>query len=247
MLGDAEFVGFGGNVAFFTAQGTTRNFNVLKDEIQQSFITLKLLGATAPVQKAEWDYAKLAVGLANADMTIVPRKTFDAKKAQAKIEHEIASEPTAWDEEGTLYLFEIYFQPNQSTFPATQYAEAFKKVLDLSQTFGGAIVTIEGHNAPDMLNKARASGNTAQAQAIEQAAKNLSQQRSQKVRDAYMEYIQNQGIKTDASQFIAVGMGATHPKFAVPATKDEWSKNMRVVFRVKSVETEMDSFEAPSK
>jgi ABC-type nitrate/sulfonate/bicarbonate transport system substrate-binding protein/outer membrane protein OmpA-like peptidoglycan-associated protein len=247
MLGDAEFVGFGGNVAFFTAQGTTRNFNVLKDEIQESFITLKLLTGTAPVQKADWDYAKLAVGLTNADLTIVPRKTFDAKKAQAQVEHEISSEPTSWDQDGTLYMFEIYFQPNQSAFTATQYANAFKKVLELSQTFGGAIVTIEGHNAPDMLNKARAAGNTAEAQAIEQAAKNLSLKRAQKVRDAYMEYIQSQGIQTDASQFIAVGMGATHPKFAVPATKEEWGQNMRVVFRVKSVETELDSFQSPAK
>jgi ABC-type nitrate/sulfonate/bicarbonate transport system substrate-binding protein/outer membrane protein OmpA-like peptidoglycan-associated protein len=247
MLGDAEFVGFGGNVAFFTAQGTTRNFNVLKDEIQQSFITLKLLSGTAPVAKADWDYAKLATGLAHADLTVVPRTTFDTTKAQASIEHQIASEPTAWDEDGTLYIFEIYFKPNQADFTAAQYADAFNKVLELSQTFGGAIVTVEGHNAPDLLNKARASGNTAQAQAIEQAAKNLSKLRAEKVRAAYLDFIQGKGIQADPSQFIAVGMGATHPKFAVPATKEEWSQNMRVVFRIKSVETEMDSFQAPSK
>jgi ABC-type nitrate/sulfonate/bicarbonate transport system substrate-binding protein len=247
MLGDAEFVGFQGNVAFFTGAGTTRNFAVMKDEIQNAFISLKLMNGPAPLQNADWDYNTLTAGLNNVDLTAIPAPKFDAKKAQAAVENQIATESTTWDQDGTLYKFEIYFQPNQTTFSAVQYADAFKKVLDLSQTFGGALVTIEGHNAPDLLNRARAAGDAAKAQAIEQAAKNLSLTRARMVRQAYIDYMKSKGITADESQFVAVGMGATHPKFAVPATKEQWQANMRVVFRVKNVETEMDSFQAPGK
>ena len=47
------------------------------------------------------------------------------------MEGQIASEPTKWDEEGSLYMFEIYFVPNQASFTASQYATSFQKILEL--------------------------------------------------------------------------------------------------------------------
>ncbi|MDZ4837383.1 MAG: ABC transporter substrate-binding protein [Candidatus Melainabacteria bacterium] len=156
-LGDCTWVGFQGNVNFFTGNGTTRSFAVLKEEIQTSFIDLGLLKAKAPLTTANWDYTKLANGLKNVDLTSVPKPTFDATKTQQAVENKIATELDKWNDEGSIYQFEVYFPPKAIAFDPTSYEDAFKKALELSATFGGALVVIEGHNAPDAVNRPRRS------------------------------------------------------------------------------------------
>ena len=51
-------------------------------------------------------------------------------------------------DQGELFSFEIFFQPNQNTFSADLYKEAFSKVIGLSSTYGGALITVEGHSDP---------------------------------------------------------------------------------------------------
>ena len=198
---------------------------------------------TTTIRSAGWDYTALAAGLTGIDTTALPRPQFDANKVQAHVETQIATELDSWQEEGSLYVFEIYFAPRQNEFTVAEFEANFKEVLDLSQTFGGALMVIEGHNSPDALNKAKKEGQSATTiSTIEQAAKNLSFQRAQAVRQAFLEYARTQGITIDESQFVAVGMGVKDPKFQVPATRDEWNQNRRVVFRIKAIETELDEF-----
>jgi outer membrane protein OmpA-like peptidoglycan-associated protein len=200
----------------------------------------------APLDQANWNYQKLASGMKNAQMVASIKPTFDAAKTQKAVEKEIAA--SGKNEMGSLYSFEIYFAPRQAAFTPSEYQDAFKKALEISQTMGGALVVIEGHNAPDALNKAKSDGaSDAQIALIEQAAKNLSYQRAAAVRQAYLEYCKQQNIKIDESQFLAVGVGTKSPKFPVPATEEQWNANRRVVFRVKAVETELDSFKPAGK
>lgn len=246
-LGDCEWVGFTGNVAFFGGKGTTRHFGVLTNEIQSTFIDLGLMKDRVDLQKADWDYNKLAKGLKNVDLTYVPKPAFDSAKVQQTIEKEMATELDKWQEDA-LYAFEIYFEPNKIDFSAASYQDAFKKALELSQTFGGTLVIVEGHNSPDAINKAKQDGKSpTQIAQIEQAAKNLSLQRAQAVRKAYLDYCKSKGINVDESQFAATGVGAKTPKFPNPTTAEEWKSNRRVVFRVKAVETELDTFKPASK
>jgi len=159
------------------------------------------------------------------------------------VQKKIDTEYATWQQEGTLYEFEINFRPNQKDFSIEEYKAAFAKALDVSQTMAGALVVIEGHNAPDKINAAKKRGSSeAEIKDIRQAAKNLSLERAKAVREAYLTYCKSKGIQADASQFIAVGLGADAPKFAVPATESEWNANRRVVFRIKSVETESTTF-----
>lgn len=247
-LGDCEWVGLAGNVSFFTGAGTLRSFGTLKDEIQSSFVDIGLMDAKAPLQTANWDYNKLSSGLKNAKQVAIARPAFDTEKTQKAVEREISTELPKWQQEGSLYQFEIYFAPRQAAFSTSEYKDAFKKALELSQTLGGTLIVIEGHNAPDALNKARAEGQSAtQIGLIEQAAKNLSYQRAMAVRKAYLDYCKERGVKIDESQFVPVGMGTKSPKFAVPKNENEWNSNRRVVFRVKTVETELDSFKPSFK
>ena len=244
LLGDCEFVGFNGNYAFFTGKGTTRTAKTLTKEIQKSFISMGLLNGTVPLTTVEWDFLALAKGLTNASTASIPqKKKFDTKKVAAKIEQKIAVEPTTWAEEGTLFQIEIGFAPNQSEFSESEYANDFKKALSISETYGGALIIIEGHSDPMGILRARQKNKSSvEIQQMEQVSKNLSLTRSQEVRTSYLAYCKKQGIQVDSSQFIAVGLGVSSPKFSPPRTKEEWAANRRVVFRIKQVEAELSEF-----
>ena len=77
---------------------------------------------------------------------------------------------------------------------------------------------------------------------MEQQAKNLSLSRSRTVRTSFLKYCSKKGFKLDESQFVAVGMGINNPKYNPPRTKEEWTANRRVVFRIKQVEAELSEF-----
>ena len=48
----------------------------------------------------------------------------------------------------SLFMFEIYFKPNQHSFSISDYQKEFNKVIDFSSTYGGALITVEGHSDP---------------------------------------------------------------------------------------------------
>ena len=243
LLGDCKFVGYSGNVAFFTGRGTTRNLKTLTDEIQRSFLGIGLMTEKVSLTSANWDYAALARGLKYATYVPVPKRKFDAKKVAAKVEKKISVEPTTWEEEGTLFVVEINFAPNQSDFSATQYANDFQKALEIAQTYSGALIVIEGHSDPLGILKAERKRERQQViDQMKQRAKNLSLERAQAVRTNFLGFCKQQNMIIDESQFVGVGLGIGSPKFNPPRTKEEWAANRRVVFRIKQVEAELDEF-----
>lgn len=244
LLGDCEFVGYGGNVAFFTGRGTTRTFKTLIDEIQKSFIRIGLMTKRVPVASAGWDYAALASGLKYAKDTPKPKKKFSEKKVAAFVEKKLSVEADRWEEEGTLFKVEINFKPNQDVFPEAKYASDYAEALRLTQTYSGALVTIEGHSDPLKIQKAERKGELAQLiNQMRQEAKNLSFRRATVVRNSFIAYCKKQGIRLDESQFLAVGRGISSPKFKVIKTEQQWAANRRVVFLVKEIEAELTKFE----
>jgi len=239
LLGDCEFVGYPGNVAFFTGQGTLRNFERLTSEIQSSLITLGLLSAKVSLTHANWDYAKLAVGLKNTAGVTIFKPAFDTKKVEKKL----AVESAEWADEGTLFLSEIYFEPEQSDFSENKYAVDFQKGLELAQTYAGALFIVEGHSDPQRILQERAKG-TQQAviNQMMQVAKNLSYQRAQSVVQSFLAHAKKRGISLDESRLVAAGLGISNPKYNPPKTREEWMANRRVVFRLKQVEAEATEF-----
>ena len=243
LLGDCEFVGRSGNVAFFTGKGTTRTLKTLTSEIQTSFSQMGLAKKKVTLASANWDYNALGSGTAVAVAPPPPKQRFDPKKVAAKIEQKIAVEPTSWAEEGTLFQIEINFAPNQSAFTENEYAGDYTEALKISQTYGGSLIVIEGHSDPLGIMKAKQGGESKVViSQMERQAKNLSLQRSQAVRQSFLDYCKKRNFKIDESQFLAVGLGITSPKFSPPRTKEEWAANRRVVFRIKQVEAELTEF-----
>jgi outer membrane protein OmpA-like peptidoglycan-associated protein/ABC-type nitrate/sulfonate/bicarbonate transport system substrate-binding protein len=243
LLADCRYVGHTGNVQFFGGKGTTRNFKVLTEEIQDFFIKLGLLRENVQLVPPGWDFTALGTGLKLAEKTVEEKPRFDEKKVQAKIEQKISVEPTSWEEKGTLFLIEINFEPNQSSFSDEKYASDYKRAVEIAQTYGGALIVIEGHSDPLGILKAKQENKPLpEISQMEQVAKNLSLERAQEVRKSFLAYAQKKNFDVDKSQFIAVGLGISAPKFNPPKTKDEWAANRRVVFRIKQVEAEMDEF-----
>ncbi len=240
LLGDCDFVGYDGNVRFFTGVGTTRTMEQLTREIQSNFLKMNLMSSKVTLRSAQWDYTGMTGGLSQTSVKPKPMvQKFDTRKVQERI----SVESTSWAEEGTLFQVEINFGPNQSDFSDTQYAGDFKRAVGIAQTYGGALIIIEGHSDPLGILQARQKGlASVEISQMEQQAKNLSLERAREVRKSFLEYCKKQGLALDESQFVAVGMGISNPKYNPPKTKEEWNANRRVVFRIKQIEAELSDF-----
>lgn len=246
LYSDCKFVGFPGNVKWFTDERWPRNFVNLTDEMQSVLIASGMLKKKYPLEWAKWNYRDLTAGLTNIEAAEIPK--FQTEELSKVVEKKRAMGTL---QEGELFSFEIFFQPNQNTFPSEIYTDAFKKVVDLASTYGGSVIVVEGHSDPlGYLKKKRESGTSEVIlKRIEQAAKNLSLTRALGVRDSVMEFAKNRSVNLDTSQFTTVGYGISQPKTGIcgsepcaPKTKEEWLSNMRVVFRIIQVEAEESAF-----
>ncbi len=242
---DCEFVGFRGNVQFFGDPNWPRNFTNLTNEIQSSFVSIGLLSRKTPLDQAQWHYDKLRSGLTGVEQVESPRfktaevaKVVERKRAMGSLQ------------EGELFSFEIFFQPNQNDFSADLYANDFKKVVEIASSYGGAVIIVEGHSDPmGFLVKRKQGAPELVLKRIEQAAKNLSLTRANRVRDSIIAYAKDNGVALDPSQFTVIGQGIMQPKTGIcaglpcpPKTKEEWRSNMRVVFRIIQLEAEQSVF-----
>lgn len=256
LLLDCEFVGFNGNVTFFTGEtpegkSNSRNFTTLTNEIQTSFIPMNLMTKKIPLRQANWDYNKIsASGKLKNVKTVAAKPKFDQAKVQKSIEQKILAEATTWETDGTLFTQEFYFDANQSDFELAQCVEDFKVAVDIAQTNKGALIIIEGHSDPLGIMQAKLDlrknkpGHKSQAEInqMKQAAQTKSVERSQTILKLFLKYCNDANIDIDESQFSPIGLGVKLPKYSPPRTEAEWKANRRVVFRIKEVEAELDSF-----
>lgn len=239
LYGDCEFVGFRGNVQFFGDEKWPRNMMRITDEIQSAFVTAGLLGKKVPVEHAMWEYDNFRKGLTGVDDVAAPRFK---KEEVAKVVAQKQAMGTLAD--GELFSLEINFKPNQKSFSEDMYADGFKKIVELASTYGGAVITVEGHSDPNKYAKLKKKGAAPVVlKRTKQAAKNLSMNRALAVRDSIIKYGRKSSVPLDESQFTVIGHGIIQPKFPLPKTKEQWLSNMRVVFRIIQIEAEESVFE----
>ncbi|MDJ0851897.1 MAG: ABC transporter substrate-binding protein [Myxococcota bacterium] len=245
MYADAEFVGYAGNVKFFGDPNYPRGLPKLNREIQQAFVGLALLGKTVPIDHARFDYNRFKPGLTETAGVEAPR--FD-REAVARVVSRKQQQGTL--REGELFSFEVFFQPNQNEFSADLYGESFDRVVELASTYGGAIITVEGHSDPLGYLRSKKEGKPEVVlRRMKQATRNLSLSRANAVRDAIVSYAGRRNVNIDTSQFAVVGHGIGKPKSGIcggdpcaPKTEQEWRDNMRVEFRIIQVEAEASVF-----
>lgn len=242
---DCEYVGFSGNVKFFGDTNYPRNMTNLTAQIQDAFLKIGLLSKKVTIDHARFDYNTLKAGLKNTGGVEVPR--FDTTQVAAVVQRK---QQQGSLNEGELFSFEVYFQPNQNQFSADMYQDAFNKVIELAATYGGAIITIEGHSDPLGYLKAKKKGESdIILRNIKQSAKNLSLSRANAVRASIIDHASSKSIVLDETQFAVVGHGISKPSSGVcgddpcaPKTEQEWRNNMRVEFRIIQVEAEASVF-----
>ena len=245
LYADCTFAGVGGNIEFFANANNPRGYEKIRVEVQSALVALGMLAKPAEVAQANWDYNAVRAGSVAAQAVAPVVEKFDRAEV-AKIAQQ--SEKLV---AGELFSFEVRFTPEQSDFPMAQYVEAFDRVAKLASTYGGAIISVEGHSDPMGYLRARKDGNPETIlKQTEAAAKNLSLARANKVRDGVMAYAKQKGITLDPSQFAVVGQGIWKPKSGVdkggfpnaPTSEAEWKSNMRVEFRIVQVEAEAKAF-----
>lgn len=245
MYGNCEFVGYRGNVDFFTNSAYPRNLGKIISEIQPSTITMGFLSSKIHLNHAGWDYARLQSGLTDIAGVALPK--FNSQATAAIVAKRQQQNTLA---QGELFSFEVYFEPNQNTFSAELYHDSFDRVVKLVSTYGGALLTIEGHSDPLAYLRLK-KDNAAEIvlNQTKQAAKNLSLTRANAVRDNLIAYAKSKGVTLDSTQLVSLGHGITKPKNGMcgedpcaPKTEGEWRNNMRVQFRIVQVEAESSVF-----
>jgi ABC-type nitrate/sulfonate/bicarbonate transport system substrate-binding protein/outer membrane protein OmpA-like peptidoglycan-associated protein len=245
LYADCEYVGYRGNVTFFGDPKYPRNLDKLTREIQDAFVAVGLLSARVSLNHAKWDYERLKTGL--TDVVGVEAPKFDVKEVAKVVARKQQQGTLA---EGELFSFEVYFKPNQNTFSADLYGDAFAKVVELASTYGGAVIAVEGHSDPlGYLRKKKEGVSELVLKRIKQAAMNLSLTRANRVRDSVVEFAKSQRITLDPTQFATAGHGVMQPRNGMcghdpcpPRTQQEWRNNMRVEFRIIQIEAETSAF-----
>ena len=145
LISDCTFVGYPGNVVFFTEAGNMSGF----EAFQKAALDL----ATSR------GYAKERMGLFPSDLNYQSRdftayltrteiQRGDRFRAEAvRNEIEMLSSGDELDDR-TILSFTINFQPNQNDFSAVQYGAEFQRVIETAERFGNAVIAIRGHADP---------------------------------------------------------------------------------------------------
>jgi ABC-type nitrate/sulfonate/bicarbonate transport system substrate-binding protein/outer membrane protein OmpA-like peptidoglycan-associated protein len=242
---DAKHMTVVDNKRFFTDASNPRRFQKRVAEASSAFISLGLINSKASFSHANWNYGKMSAGLATDSDT---RARFDERKLASTIARK---QQQGTLDEGEIFSFEVFFKPNQKVFSADLYSQSFDQVIELAATYGGAVITVEGHSDPlGYLKKKKAGAENIILRRIQQSARNLSLTRATEVRNSIIEHAQNRNISLDPSQFAIVGHGIDNPKSGIcgndpcaPKNEKQWRDNMRVKFRIIQLEAESDVFQ----
>jgi outer membrane protein OmpA-like peptidoglycan-associated protein len=145
LLSDCTFAGYPGNVAFFTEEGNLHGFEAFQKSALDLAVGRGYARDRFGLFPAGLDY-KSPVFLSYLTRTSVERQDrFRAEAVREEIEQLKAG---AGLDERTILSFTINFEPNQTAFSAEQYGSEFKRVVEIADKFGNAVIAIRGHSDP---------------------------------------------------------------------------------------------------
>ncbi|MBI4664369.1 MAG: ABC transporter substrate-binding protein [Verrucomicrobia bacterium] len=145
LLSDCTFVGYPGNVAFFTQQGNLHGFEAFHKAALDLAVTRGYAKERMGLFPSGLDYQS-PMFLSYLSRTSVERQErFRAEAVREEIE--MLSSGGALDDR-TIISFTINFEPNQTSFSAEQYGAEYKRVVEMADKFGNAVIAIRGHADP---------------------------------------------------------------------------------------------------
>lgn len=235
---DAITDGWSGNARHFADANEPRRFDVLLEEVNIALRGADRLSTPANLATAEWDFTMLTDGLTNLDERQIA--AFDPEAAAAAVR---TLRRTGQLDANTRIDFEVFFAPDSTEFPVALYEEDFQEILRLASTYSGAIITVEGHSDPlYYLQREQAGADNQELRAIRTSAQNLSMDRAIAVVDALSGYADDTELRINRDQFTVDGVGISSPRHNPPQTEAQWRENMRVLFRVLTVQAEATTF-----
>ncbi|MBN2135829.1 MAG: ABC transporter substrate-binding protein [Acidobacteria bacterium] len=145
LIDDVTFVGYPGNVAFFTDKDNSRGFAVFTTRALNLAANLGLISRKIPLKAHDLNYNSTAF-IGYLTKTKIERKErFKAEAVKKEIEELTAGGNL---DKRVILSFTIHFEPNQMDFSDAKYAKDFDEVLQKLDQFGGAVVAIRGHTDP---------------------------------------------------------------------------------------------------
>ncbi len=247
---DAEISDRQGNARFFADPNYPRSFERVGAEAGSLLRAAGLSRNTYRLMAADWDWPA-QTGVADATAPAAPR--FDPAAATRAVT-DIAGQGRQGDD--TLFQFPVHFQNGQKSFPREVYQSDFDRVIELANTYAGAVITVEGHADPqaylaqvDRMKQTPSNTGQLLLTRLAQGAKNLSIERANAVVAAAVEAAKSKGVALDPSQFVTQGLGYDQPTTGMcgdlpcrPKNEAQAASNRVVVFRVVNVEAETDAF-----
>jgi ABC-type nitrate/sulfonate/bicarbonate transport system substrate-binding protein/outer membrane protein OmpA-like peptidoglycan-associated protein len=145
LLSDCVFVGFPGNVAFFTQQGNLHGFEAFQKSALELATSRGYAKEKMGLFPSGLDYSGAAFVnyLKKTDME--RSEKFRAEAVRSEIES--LSSGGVLDEK-TILSFTINFEPNQDSFSAVQYGAEYQRVIETADKFGNAVIAVRGHADP---------------------------------------------------------------------------------------------------
>jgi len=147
LLSDCTFVGYPGNVKFFTEKGNPVGFEAFQKSALDLAVGRGYANKKYPLLPSGLDYdSSVFVGYLS-QTSVVRKERFKAEAVKEEVE---ALNKGELLDEQTLISFTITFEPNQTAFSEAQYGNEFQRVVELASKFGNAVIVIRGHSDPTL-------------------------------------------------------------------------------------------------
>ena len=145
LLCDCTFVGYPGQVAFFTEKGNLHGFEAFQKSALHLAVSRGYAGVRAGLIPSGLDYSS-PVFLSYLTKTKVVRE--DRFRAEAVLKEIEELSAGGGLDDRTIVAFTISFEPNQVAFSSVQYGVEFQRVVETADKYAGAVIAVRGHSDP---------------------------------------------------------------------------------------------------
>ncbi len=145
LLSDCTFVGYPGQVAFFTQKGNLHGFEAFQESALELAVGRGYATVKAGLFPSGLDYKSPAFLNYLTKTKVVREDRFRAEVVLKEIEELSAGGGL---DDRTIIAFTINFAPNQVDFSARQYGVEFQRVVETADKYGNAVIAVRGHSDP---------------------------------------------------------------------------------------------------
>ena len=145
LLCDCTFVGYPGNVAFFTQKQNLHGFEVFQKAALDLAVSRGYATIRCGLFPSGLDYQSDAFLKYLAKTEAGKQDRFRAEAVLEEIEE--LSTGGGLDD-STIVSFTIQFEPNQTSFSSEQYGAEYQRVVEMADRFGNAVIAVRGHSDP---------------------------------------------------------------------------------------------------